>query len=149
MRNCVTNSKFVSKSTSVFSCQKHHDVFRQSFTKAESSELSLKAFNIDSTDGFCVQQRLITNVAIQTFAWVYCSDLDGSEQNVVVQGGAATTIVDRNRYIAVVYLAIAPQEFIWDERDEPNVRNAALISAEADNISRVFKKHRSGVTKHE
>ena len=125
--------------TSVFSCQDNLDVFMQSFIKADSSELSLKAFNIASTDGFCLQQRLIYNVAIQTFAWVYCSDLHGFEQNVVIQGGTVTTIVKRHRYIAVVCLATALQEFILDKRDESNVRTNAFISAEVDIISRVVK----------
>ena len=138
-RNCVTNPKFVSIPTSDFSCQELH-VPRQSFTKADSSELSLKAFNIASTEGFCLQQRPINHIAIQTFAWVYCSDLAGSEQNVVVQGGTVTTIVDRLRYIAVVCPAIAPQECILYQRDEPNVRTDAYIIAEVDNISRVIKK---------
>lgn len=145
-RNCVTNSmpnhdKFVSTPTSVFSCQDNLDVSRQSFTKADSSELSLNAFNIASTNGFCLQQRLI-NVAIQIFAWVYCSDLDGSEQNVVVQGGTMTTIFTRHRYISVVCLATALQECTLDIRDEPNTRTDIYIAAEVDNISRVIKKQK-------
>ena len=144
-RNCVTNSKpihdkFVSTPTSVSSYQEHHDVPRESFTKADSSELSLKAFTFASANGFCLQQRSINPIAIQIFAWDFCSALDGSEQYVVGQGGIATTTVNRPRYIAVICLALALQECILKKRDEPNVRNDAFIGAEVDIISRVGKK---------
>ena len=46
-----------------------------------------------------------------------------------------------SKYIAVVFLAIAPQECIVDKRNEPNVRNDAFISAvEVNIISKVIKK---------
>ena len=144
-RNCVTNSKpihdkFVSTPTSVSSYQEHHDVPRESFTKADSSELSLKAFTFASANGFCLQQRSINPIAIQIFAWDYCSDLDGSEQNVVVQGRTVTMIVKRHRHIAVVCLVIPLQECILNKRDKPSVRTDIYIAAEVDIISKVIRK---------
>ena len=88
-RKCATNLKtasnwFLPTPTSVYICQKLHDVFRQSFAKVDSSELSPKALIITSksvafTDAFCLQQRPNNPIAMPIIGVVYCSTLDGSE----------------------------------------------------------------------
>ena len=99
-RKCVTTpntitTKFVSTLTPVLSCQEQRDVSRQSFSKADSSEVGIQDFIIaqwaSSIDGFCHKRRLYNRIPIQTFGLISCSTFVWSEEVLVIPNSVSAS----------------------------------------------------------